>query len=80
MVTCFCGTQTRVRTSWTNVNPGRRFHSCSEIFGTDCGFFDWLDPPMCAWSVQIIPGLLRSRNQLQESLFEMAAGRKRLKM
>ncbi|GJR19132.1 hypothetical protein Tco_0967659 [Tanacetum coccineum] len=35
--------------------------------GTDCGFFDWFDPPMCARSTQIIPGLLRSRNLLEES-------------
>ncbi|GKC11129.1 TATA-box-binding protein [Tanacetum coccineum] len=35
--------------------------------GTDCGFFDWFDPRMCACSTQIIPELLRSRNLLEES-------------
>ena len=47
---------------------------------TDCGYFDWLDPPMCARSVQIIPGLLTSRNVLEESLRSMAAANGRLKM
>ncbi|GKC61195.1 hypothetical protein Tco_1088793, partial [Tanacetum coccineum] len=28
----------------------------------------WYDPPMCQRSVQIIPGLLRSRNELEEIL------------
>ncbi|GJW47681.1 lysine histidine transporter 1-like protein [Tanacetum coccineum] len=30
--------------------------------------FRWYDPPMCQRSVQIIPGLLRSRNELEEIL------------
>ncbi|GJS44137.1 hypothetical protein Tco_0569180 [Tanacetum coccineum] len=31
-------------------------------------FLPWFDPPMCQRSVQIIPGLLRSRNELDEIL------------
>ena len=27
-----------------------------------CGFFTWVDPPMCARSKEIIPGLLRRIN------------------
>ncbi|PWA37589.1 zinc finger, GRF-type [Artemisia annua] len=81
MVNCNCQPprQAVIRTSWTQRNPGRRFYCCSQIV-TDCGYFDWLDPPMCARSVQIIPGLLASRNVLEESLRTMAAANGRLKM
>ncbi|PWA35847.1 NBS-LRR resistance-like protein [Artemisia annua] len=47
---------------------------------TDCGYFDWLDQPMCARSVQIIPGLLWLRNIFEESLNSMAATKGRLKI
>ncbi|GKE35250.1 RNA-directed DNA polymerase, eukaryota, partial [Tanacetum coccineum] len=47
---------------------------------TDCGFFRWIDPPMCARSVQIIPGLLRSMNDHQERVNAMAAANARLKI
>ena len=30
-----------------------------------CGFFEWLDPPMCSRSKQIIPGLLKKINRLE---------------
>ena len=34
-----------------------------------CGFFLWVDPPLCARARQIIPGLLkRSTNELQGKL------------
>lgn len=28
MVNCSCGRRAVIRTSWTNINPGRRFYSC----------------------------------------------------
>ncbi|PWA36196.1 zinc finger, GRF-type [Artemisia annua] len=65
MVYCHCGLRAKIRTSWTALNPGRRFYSCPKQ--DDCGFFDWFDPPMCARAVNIIPGLLRGRNELQEA-------------
>ena len=34
---------------------------------------DWYDPPMCERAVQIIPGLLRSMNQLQERCDQLQA-------
>lgn len=58
-MSCFCGNPAVVRTSWTNINPGRRFQACSQVPG--CGFFVWVDPPMCARAIAIIPGLLRTR-------------------
>ncbi|GKD30889.1 hypothetical protein Tco_1529032 [Tanacetum coccineum] len=65
---CFCGNPTIVRTSWTDTNPGRRFRCCSS---SSCPIFSWVDPPMCARAVAIIPGLLRSRNALESSLNAM---------
>ena len=28
LVDCYCGKRAVLRTSWTEINPGRRFHSC----------------------------------------------------
>mgnify|MGYP001548963264 CR=1 FL=1 len=33
-----------------------------------CGGIGWFDEPMCLRSVEVIPGLIRSMNKLQESL------------
>ncbi|PWA61067.1 hypothetical protein CTI12_AA378680 [Artemisia annua] len=63
---CKCGLPTVLRTSWTATNPGRRFHCCSKPEQDSCGFNGFYDPPMCPRSVQIIPGLLRNINQVQE--------------
>ncbi|PWA62918.1 zinc finger, GRF-type [Artemisia annua] len=79
MVTCFCGNEAVLCTSWTNTNPGRRFWSFAQSV-PNCGFFLWFDPPMCVCSRAIIPGLLTSRNQLQERLNTMAFANRRLKI
>ncbi|GJX34062.1 zinc finger, GRF-type containing protein [Tanacetum coccineum] len=63
---CACGLEAVIRTSWTNRNPGRRFYGCPTLSPTCVNFLRWYDPPMCQRSVQIIPGLLRSRNELEE--------------
>ena len=39
---CFCRNRVYVCTSWTNLNPGKRFHPCHI-----CGYFNWVDPTMC---------------------------------
>ncbi|PWA44337.1 zinc finger, GRF-type [Artemisia annua] len=84
MVNCFCGNQALLHTSWTDHNPCRRFFSCAQIghvsFNVNCGFFEWVDPPMCARSIHIIPGLLRSRNALQQLVNAMAAANTKLKI
>ncbi|GJU94353.1 hypothetical protein Tco_1319109 [Tanacetum coccineum] len=36
--------------------------------GTNCGIIDWFDPPMCDRAVQIVPGLLRTMNELQDTI------------
>ncbi|CAI9268874.1 unnamed protein product [Lactuca saligna] len=61
MVICRCGMETTKLTSWTDRNPGRQFLNCSR-----CGFVRWVDPPMCARELMVIPGLIRSMNRLEE--------------
>ncbi|PWA87300.1 zinc finger, GRF-type [Artemisia annua] len=67
-----CGLPTVIRTTWRPANPGRRFYCCPKPEPND-GFQDWVDPPMCARSVMIIPGLLNNMNQLQQTARESAA-------
>ncbi|XP_031097157.1 uncharacterized protein LOC116001418 [Ipomoea triloba] len=69
IIHCKCGHQLKIRTSWTNENPGRRFWLCSAgISRLGCGFVDWYDPPMCSRSKRIIPGLLKRINRQDEEI------------
>ncbi|KAK4434519.1 hypothetical protein Salat_0614700 [Sesamum alatum] len=65
---CKCGHDLVVRTSWTNSNPGRHFRSCSTDAGNQCGVFEWIDPPMCRRSIEVIPGLLKRLNSQEKQL------------
>ncbi|GJV47462.1 zinc finger, GRF-type containing protein [Tanacetum coccineum] len=78
MVRCACGLEAVIRTSWTNRNPGRRFYGCPTLSPTCVNFLRWYDPPMCQRSVQIILGLLRSRNELEEILAMVEEKRRKL--
>ncbi|KAG5525179.1 hypothetical protein RHGRI_031753 [Rhododendron griersonianum] len=66
---CYCGKVGKTTTSWTDSNPGRRFIGC-ESYGKAgaCGYFEWVDPPMCARSRVVIPGLIRSNGRLEAQL------------
>ncbi|GJW14102.1 hypothetical protein Tco_0018235 [Tanacetum coccineum] len=68
MVRCLRGLEGVIRTSWTNQNPGRRFYGCPTLSPTCVNFLRFFDPPRYQKSVQIIPGLLRSLNELEEIL------------
>ncbi|MFS7998054.1 hypothetical protein Hanom_Chr12g01149161 [Helianthus anomalus] len=46
---------------------------------SNCGFFDWIDPEMCQRSREIIPGLIRGRNVLEEQLRGQVEEARRLK-
>ncbi|KAK9290541.1 hypothetical protein L1049_008711 [Liquidambar formosana] len=49
-----------VWTSWTENNLGRRFYGCPNYKANgSCGYFKWLDPPICIRARRIIPGLLK---------------------
>ncbi|GKD06639.1 zinc finger, GRF-type containing protein [Tanacetum coccineum] len=77
MVHCACGLEAVLRTSWTNRNPGRRLYGCPILSPTCVNFLRWFDP-MYQRSVQIIPGLLRSRNELEEILAMVEEKRRKL--
>nr|GEW92980.1 zinc finger, GRF-type [Tanacetum cinerariifolium] len=66
MVCCVYGLEAVIRTSWTDRNSGRRFYGCPTLSLTCVNFLSWYDPSMSQRSVKIIPGLLRSRNELEE--------------
>ncbi|KAL0318161.1 UNVERIFIED_CONTAM: hypothetical protein Scaly_2860400 [Sesamum calycinum] len=67
---CYCGKKACRRTSWTNNNPGRRFHGCGDV-ASGCGFFVWEDPPMCTRAKKIILGLLYKLNKIAKEFSEM---------
>ncbi|GER40773.1 topoisomerase 3alpha [Striga asiatica] len=64
---CRCGLQVEIRTSWKTPNCGRRYFSCLHWPEGGCKYFGWVDPPLCARAQQIIPGLLRRLNEMEES-------------
>ncbi|GJZ64355.1 zinc finger, GRF-type containing protein [Tanacetum coccineum] len=68
MVICGCGNEDKIKTSWTDRNLGRRFYGC-RMEATNCGFFGWVDPPMCERSLDVIPRLLKAKNVLEEDLY-----------
>ncbi|PIN02097.1 DNA topoisomerase [Handroanthus impetiginosus] len=66
---CYCNRPTLKKTSWTDLNPGRRYSICPQYRENGgCNFFSWVDPPMCARSRQIIPGLLKRVNKLESEI------------
>ncbi|GJZ94259.1 hypothetical protein Tco_0666462 [Tanacetum coccineum] len=69
MVRCSCDLQAVIRTSWTNRYPGRCFYGCPTFVKSKLyQLHRVIVPPMCQRSIQIIPGLLRSSNELEEIL------------
>ncbi|CAL9005117.1 unnamed protein product [Prunus brigantina] len=55
---CWCGKNARIQTSWTILNPGRRFVVCAKGRG-GCDFWVWYDVEMCERSKVVILGLLK---------------------
>ncbi|PIN12309.1 hypothetical protein CDL12_15082 [Handroanthus impetiginosus] len=51
-----------LKTSWTNMSPAHNCMGYANIRGQgegqQCGFFVWVDPPICATDIVIILGLL----------------------
>ncbi|PWA42920.1 zinc finger, GRF-type [Artemisia annua] len=68
-----------IKTSWTDINPERRFYCCSKR-GTNHGIIDWYDPPICERAAQIIPELLRNMNSLQASVARYQGEARRMKI
>ncbi|GFP87700.1 hypothetical protein PHJA_000913700 [Phtheirospermum japonicum] len=70
---CYCdGEKTLIlKTTWTKRNLGRRYWACPK-YGTNgyCEIFIWLDGEMCERSKQIIPGLLKKIDKLEDEINE----------
>ncbi|KAH7833731.1 hypothetical protein Vadar_009180 [Vaccinium darrowii] len=58
---CYYGRIGKLNCSWMDSNLGRRFISC-ECYGKlgACGYFLWVDPPLCQRAMVVISGLIRS--------------------
>ncbi|KAK4417213.1 hypothetical protein Salat_2546900 [Sesamum alatum] len=72
-VSCKCGKQARLKCSWTNENPGRRFYSCEDYKKIrhgrhGCDFFLWEDPPVCPRAMVVVPGLLRNIREKEKRI------------
>ncbi|KAD2804155.1 hypothetical protein E3N88_37532 [Mikania micrantha] len=74
-ILCQCGAATRIRTSWTQANPRRRFYCC---VGT-CGFVRWADPPATDRAGLLIEGLVHSLKKERCVSSQRARENKRLK-
>ncbi|KAL0398913.1 UNVERIFIED_CONTAM: hypothetical protein Sradi_2234600 [Sesamum radiatum] len=77
-VECYCGRRAVIRTSWTDMNLGRRFSSCRDYNRGGCRFFSWEDPPMCRRAQAVIPGLLRKKNEMELEILKLKTHNKRL--
>ncbi|KAL3734295.1 hypothetical protein ACJRO7_023616 [Eucalyptus globulus] len=61
---CYCGLPSPRRTSWTRLNPGRRFHGCGRYReGSKCQYFKWIDRKFSDRATEVILELLEGRNQ-----------------
>ncbi|KAK6131303.1 hypothetical protein DH2020_034953 [Rehmannia glutinosa] len=76
---CECEKLIVKKTSWSDLNPGRKYVACEkfrEVGG--CTYFSWIDPPTCARARQIVPGLLRRANRFEDELKRLEKEFKRL--
>ncbi|GMP74974.1 hypothetical protein CsSME_00032213 [Camellia sinensis var. sinensis] len=64
-----------VKTSMTSGNVGRSFYGCAR-YGVDatCGYFEWVDPPMCQCGREVLPKMVAKMNRLKK---EQATSRRR---
>ncbi|KAL4379843.1 hypothetical protein GQ457_02G027580 [Hibiscus cannabinus] len=58
---CCCGVRSKLTTSWTHENPGRRFWGCENYQNgvRGCNFFFWYNPAVTERSKGVIVGLLK---------------------
>ncbi|KAJ9541380.1 hypothetical protein OSB04_027886 [Centaurea solstitialis] len=77
MVNCACGLPAIIRTSWTSRNPGRRFYCCPKKVSfisisnvTKRSPYFLVEKIRC---MDVIPGILRSKNELEASKLEVKA-------
>ncbi|GER25411.1 GRF zinc finger family protein [Striga asiatica] len=61
---CRCNKKTKVWTSWTPANPGRRFRGCEDWEDGGCDFFAWEDPPIPRRTAYVIRNLREEKDTL----------------
>nr|XP_009773289.1 PREDICTED: uncharacterized protein LOC104223528 [Nicotiana sylvestris]XP_016458180.1 PREDICTED: uncharacterized protein LOC107781879 [Nicotiana tabacum]XP_016497613.1 PREDICTED: uncharacterized protein LOC107816407 [Nicotiana tabacum]XP_016505081.1 PREDICTED: uncharacterized protein LOC107823013 [Nicotiana tabacum] len=74
---CKCGVSPKLNTSWTQLNPGRRFFACK--IGKKkggCDYFCWYDDEMPTQAKNIIWGLLKRVKAFEEE--KVRAKRRRI--
>ncbi|KAL2548714.1 uncharacterized protein Fot_10244 [Forsythia ovata] len=69
---CYCGELPILKTSWTEINLGRRFWR-RRLYGKvgSCDFFDWADPAPHERYKSVINGLLRKKNEVDKEKVRM---------
>ncbi|KAL3507204.1 hypothetical protein ACH5RR_032586 [Cinchona calisaya] len=68
-VTLLCASVDKIRNSWTNANPSRRFLGCGRYGQTNaCNVFAWHDPKICDRARQVIPGLIGCISRYEDEL------------
>ncbi|KAF8006777.1 hypothetical protein BT93_K0939 [Corymbia citriodora subsp. variegata] len=61
---CYCGLPSPRRTSWTQMNPERRFYGCARYReGSKCKYFKWIDAKFSDRATEVILDLLDGRRQ-----------------
>ncbi|KAI8010381.1 hypothetical protein LOK49_LG06G02165 [Camellia lanceoleosa] len=58
-----------MKTSMTSGNTSRRFYGCAR-YGVDatCGYFEWVDSPMCHSGREVLPKMVAKMNCLEKKL------------
>ncbi|WMV38663.1 hypothetical protein MTR67_032048 [Solanum verrucosum] len=66
---CRCGNEALLKTSWTQLNPGRRFFTCriSKKMG-GCDYFLWYEDRHPPQANRVMWGLLKKVNAFDEKL------------
>ncbi|PWA64758.1 hypothetical protein CTI12_AA338300 [Artemisia annua] len=73
-ILCGCGELARMRTSWNENNPARRFLGCPNFMDptTNCNFFQWVDAPLPNhWYQARMYELHLHRSNAQDQLIEV---------
>ncbi|KAK4720320.1 hypothetical protein R3W88_018658 [Solanum pinnatisectum] len=69
LVRCKHGILLNLQTSWSKLNPGRRFWSCPCYGSKNCKFFRWRDKEKVdPRSSLILPRLVNKINELEQEL------------
>ncbi|KAG8390881.1 hypothetical protein BUALT_Bualt01G0129700 [Buddleja alternifolia] len=63
---CPCGTNTVMKASWTDHNPGRRYIECERFKQINgCNYFVWIDPRYAPELVRLSSGFFAESTDLK---------------